>query len=211
MRIELAGQALALLAEHALYWPAQSALVLSDPHFGKGNVFRRQGLAVPRGSTRHDLDRISALIEQHRPDHWWILGDFVHAPPRPDEPWLEAFAQWRQRHRQLAISVVAGNHDRQWLPPADWQIDWRNHPWPINGLVLDHEPHPHPAGPTLAGHLHPVIKLKDGRQTLRLPVFWQHAHGLVLPSFGSFTGGHAIKLGPGEKAWGIVDEQVIAL
>ena len=211
MNIDIAGQRLTLLAEHALYWPAQSALVLSDPHFGKGNVFRRQGLAVPRGSTRHDIDRISALIQQHRPDHWWILGDFVHAPPRADEPWLDAFAQWRLQHRQLSISVVAGNHDRGWRPPADWQIDWRTEPWPINGLVLDHEPNPHPAGPTVAGHLHPVIKLKDGRQTLRLPVFWQHADGLVLPSFGSFTGGHAIELGPDEKAWAVVDGQVIAL
>jgi DNA ligase-associated metallophosphoesterase len=211
MQISFFGQTLTLLSDRALLWHERNALLLSDPHFGKGNVFRRQGLAVPRGSTRHDLERVAALVDEWRPKHWWILGDFVHAPPRPDEPWLEYFDEWRKQHAELEVTVVAGNHDRGWRPPSEWHIDWRNKPWQVDNLVLDHEPDPHPAGPVIAGHLHPVLKLKDGRLTLRVPIFLQHPDGLILPSFGSFTGGEPVELGKQEKAWGILGEEVVAL
>ena len=36
---------------------------------------------------------------------------------------------------------------------------------------------------------------------LRLPCFVVGEQGLILPSFGSFTGGHAVKPGPGDHIY----------
>ena len=45
------GERLQLHADRALYWPARGRLLIADLHLGKGDVFRRAGIAVPRGGT----------------------------------------------------------------------------------------------------------------------------------------------------------------
>lgn len=70
--------------DHTLYWPAADTLILADPHFGKAGVFRRQSLAVPAGTTRDDLARLTDAIEQTGCRRLLILGDFLHAPPAGD-------------------------------------------------------------------------------------------------------------------------------
>ena len=57
---------------------------------------------------------------------------------------------------------------------------------------------------TLSGHIHPVMRLRAMRkQRMRVPVFWQRSAGLVLPSFGSFTGGFVVRPTPGEHLFAV--------
>lgn len=64
----------------------------------------------------------------------------------------------------------------------------------------------------LCGHLHPGVTLYGaGRQHALLPCFWQEAHMLMLPAFGSFTGLHRIRPRQGDGIWGIADSEIIAL
>jgi metallophosphoesterase superfamily enzyme len=64
----------------------------------------------------------------------------------------------------------------------------------------------------LCGHLHPGVTLYGaGRQHALLPCFWQEAHKLMLPAFGSFTGLHRIRPRQGDGIWGIADSEIIAL
>jgi metallophosphoesterase superfamily enzyme len=44
----------------------------------------------------------------------------------------------------------------------------------------------------LAGHVHPVYRLRSGWDSLLLPCFLAGPRRMVLPSFGAFTGGHAV-------------------
>ena len=53
--IELAGRTLWLLAEKAVYWPEQQALLIADIHFGKAAAYRRLGQPVPHGTTDANL------------------------------------------------------------------------------------------------------------------------------------------------------------
>ncbi len=189
MEIRLGKHQLELLPERAAWWPARRALLLADVHLGKDQVFRRQGLAVPAGVVAQDLARIDALIQRLRARRLLILGDWVHAPPAPDDDWPQQIAAWRRTHPDLAIDLVLGNHDRDlsaWLPA--WGIQARQEPWPLDGLCLVHAWQPNLDGPSVSGHLHPGIVLKSGRDRLRLPAFLAHDQHLVLPAFGRFTG-----------------------
>jgi metallophosphoesterase superfamily enzyme len=57
---------------------------------------------------------------------------------------------------------------------------------------------------TLSGHIHPVMRLRPLRGPgLRVPVFWQRPAGLVLPSFGAFTGGFAVRPTAGEHLFAV--------
>ena len=208
--IHLQGEALRLLTRRALWWPARQTLILADAHFGKAGVFRRQGVPLPSGGTAADLAELDRLLRQTGAARLLILGDFLHAAPTSEEPWLQTFSGWRATHRQLRITVVAGNHDRGLERlPADWALDWQLRPLVDGPFVFRHDPEPMADGYVLAGHLHPVLRLRGRVDRLRLPVFWFADHVGVLPSFGSFTGGQPIRPAAGDRVYGIAADQVL--
>ncbi len=61
----------------------------------------------------------------------------------------------------------------------------------MNGLAIIHDPADAEGSAFhLCGHLHPIVKMPDGKRTsLRFPCFLNRGNTLILPSFGSFTGG----------------------
>ena len=208
--IRLAGQALQLLPERAAFWPAQAAVLLADVHLGKDQLFRRAGMAVPAGVLAADLARIDALLARTGAERLIVLGDWVHAPPRDDEIWPKQIAAWRDRHDQLAIDLVLGNHDRTldaWL--TAWGMRG-HHPYlDLDGLRLVHEWADAAGKPGISGHLHPGTVLKTRRQRLRLPAFLLGAEQLVLPAFGRFTGLMDQTPFPAEQCWVIAGERVL--
>ncbi|WP_264885011.1 ligase-associated DNA damage response endonuclease PdeM, partial [Stutzerimonas stutzeri] len=143
--IELAGATLWLLAEKAIYWPAQQALLVADIHFGKAAAYRRLGQPVPHGTTDANLRQLDGLLARYCCRQLIFLGDFLHAPESHAPATLERLAEWRSRHPQLAITLVRGNHDRRaGDPPAQLGIDVVNEPLLLGPYALQHEPQPHP-------------------------------------------------------------------
>lgn len=207
--LELAGERLWLRADHSVYWPARETLFVADTHFGKSGVFRRQGLSVPSGTTDADLVRLERAIAETGARRLIVLGDFVHAPPAGDEPWLARFADWRVRHAGVKIIVTRGNHDRVQTLPGDLDIDWQPGARLEAPFVCQHEPGIDARGPVLAGHVHPVVRLRAGSESLRLPVFWQHADGLMLPAFCGFAGGGRIEPAADDRVFVIGEGDVV--
>lgn len=208
--ILLRDEILRLLPARALHWPARSTLVLADTHFGKAGVFRRQGIAVPAGGTAADLHELDRLLAATAASRLLILGDFLHAAPRAGDPWLRTFDDWRAAHRELRITIIAGNHDRghQRLP-AEWDLDWHRHPLREGPFAFRHEPEAVTDAYVLAGHLHPVLRLRDRGDRLRLPVFHFAERVGVLPSFGSFTGGHPVVPLAGDRVFAVGPDAVL--
>jgi DNA ligase-associated metallophosphoesterase len=201
--VERAGESLGLMAERAVFWPRRKTLFVADTHFGKDAHFRRSGIPIPMGSEEADLDRLGSALDRCGAERLVILGDFFHANPHPDEPFMAAFAAWCERRSSLHVEAVIGNHDRHGgcETLAD-RVAWRDDPVIDPPFVLRHEPEACADGYVLAGHVHPVVRFRGaGADRLRLPVFWFAGRVAVLPSFGSFTGGHAIRPGPGDGVY----------
>ncbi|MES1948938.1 ICC-like phosphoesterase [Salinisphaera sp. C84B14] len=209
VELELAGERLCLRGDHSLYWPARSTLFVADTHFGKAGVFRKQGLGVPSGTTDTDLARLGRALAETQAKRLIVLGDFVHAPPAADTPWLARFAAWREQHAQVEMIVTRGNHDRGERLPIDCDVRWHAGSLFESPFVLRHEPEADGRGPVLAGHVHPVVHLGAGRERLRAPVFWRHADGLMLPAFCSFAGGQRISPAAGERVFVLGDGDVV--
>lgn len=224
MQIELAGHELALLPERALWWPAVSSLVIADPHFGKSATFRRAGLPVPECSGERDLDRLRELLRRYRAQRLIVLGDFWHSRAGRTMATLHSLERWREEHAELDILLIRGNHDAHaGDPPDSWRIRCVAEPHADSPSVrLAH--HPDPANETtggaltMAGHVHPVVVLREesgGR--LRLPCFHfipglNHVEGggqLILPAFGGFTGGSRITLAAGDRIFAAGPDRVI--
>ncbi len=210
--IEVRGEPLRLLPARALLWPGRSTLIIADPHFGKDDLFRRAGIALPRGPAISDLQRLTELLTEHACTRLVVLGDFLHGPTRAGDSFLHAFRLWRRAHGSLTVDIVVGNHDRR-EPARVWQqlVGWHSRPLLEPPFVLAHEPAPHAGGYVLAGHIHPVMRLRRRIGAGRVPVFWQRRDYLVLPSFGSLTGGAEVAFELGDKLYAAGPERVIPL
>jgi DNA ligase-associated metallophosphoesterase len=215
--VEFAGETLLLLAERALWWPRAQILVLADPHFGKDASFRAAGIAVPAANTEETLLRLQTLLQRWPVRDLVILGDFFHCARSQSSSTLQALRLWHTKQRQanpeFRWHLVLGNHDHHaGLAPADLELEIHTDPWFCSPWTFRHLPDTSADGFTLCGHLHPVVRLKQGKiDNLRLPCFWFQKQTAVLPAFGAFTGGHEIelaRLGTEDQIWVIAGEKV---
>ena len=201
--VSLGGVELWLLADKAVWWPAQQALLVADVHFGKAAAYRALGQPVPHGTTAANLARLDALLGRFDCRRLIFLGDFLHARQSRTPATLAALVAWRAQHPALRMTLVRGNHDKHaGDPPAELAIEVVDEPLLLGPLALQHEPHPCPGRPVLAGHLHPAYQLRGrGRQRLRLPCFVMGGAVSLLPAFGSFTGAMNLDPEPGQRVF----------
>jgi len=212
LEVRLAGEAVRLLPERALFWPRTATLIVADLHWGKGATFRAAGIPIPMGSTRDDLARLDTALLRTAANRLVVLGDLFHARAgRIATRTIAELRHWRGLRSGLDIMLVRGNHDRHaGDPPDDLGINCVNAPALVPPFILRHEPAVAPHGYTLAGHVHPGIVL-CGRalQRERLPCFLLGAQVALLPAFGSFTGLGMVEPGPGDRAFVVGGEDVI--
>lgn len=190
----LEGEELWLLAEKAVYWPARRCLLIADVHFGKASAYRSLGQPVPQGTTTENLETLDRLLAAFACEQVIFLGDFLHGPGSHASGTLGALRAWRAHNPWLSLVLVRGNHDkRAGDPPADLSIEVVAEPLLVGPFALQHEPQDHPSHHVLAGHVHPVYRLRGkGRQSLRLPCFQIGKRVSLLPAFGAFTGGYPV-------------------
>ena len=201
--IDYAGEAVWLLPEHALWWPAQRVLFIADLHLGKAATYRTLGQPVPSGTTLENLRRISRLLQHYQPAKLVFLGDFLHAAQARTPSVFQALADWRAAFAGLDCLLVRGNHDSRAGDPPPWlDITVVDEPWLIGPFAACHHPQSHPTHAVLAGHLHPALNLHGrGRDHLRLPCFCFEARRAILPAFGEFTGGWTVNPEPGLRLY----------
>jgi len=208
--IALAGEEIVLLADKALWWPARLTVLIADTHFGKAATFRAHGIPIGDETLEHDLNRLSRLVAGTGCDRLVILGDLLHARRGRSAVTLDRVTEWRRGHANLAIELVAGNHDRAAGPPVK---EWGIHILPDHSqdgpFVYTHHPAAAVAGFVLAGHLHPKILLPmDARGKIKLPCFWVRGGHAVLPAFGSFIDSATVQPAPGDAIYAIGEGEV---
>lgn len=202
-----------LLAQRALWWTERRWLVLADAHFGKAAAFRALGVPVPEGTTRDNLERLDTLVTQLQPSTLLILGDFFHARQAHAAATVDALRAWRDRHAALELILVEGNHDHAaGPPPAALGIRCESEPFRAGRFAFCHHPQWVDGVTALCGHLHPAITL-FGRagDSVRLPCFWIRERLVVLPAFGSFTGGAAIRREDGDRVVAVAEDRLFEI
>jgi DNA ligase-associated metallophosphoesterase len=204
-----------LLPGRAAFLPSTATLLVADLHLGKAATFRNAGIPVPEGSAQADLARLERLVRDTAARRLIVLGDLFHARSGCTQAVFDEFAASRARMPGTEVLLIPGNHDRAiGKIPASLGIDscLRTHDEPPFHFV--HEPAtdlPEPGRTcfTIAGHLHPTVVLRSpsgDRITERC--FVAEEATLVLPAFGSFTGGHRMRHADGLRLWIARDDGV---
>ncbi len=170
----------------ALYWPAQSILIVADMHLEKGSALAERGSFLPPYDTRTTLGRLARTIETYNPQTVVCLGDSLHdrrAGARLAVDDLEAI---RRLQRGRDWFWVTGNHD----PEIPESLGGAIVPEIKAGTIhLTHEPSGSPLSRQIAGHLHPAARIARHGYVLRRPCFIADNRRLVMPAFGAYTGG----------------------
>ncbi len=212
LQVDLGHLQLTLLPERAAYWADRKTLLVADLHLGKSEAFRRAGVGIPEGDTQDTLARLQSLIERYNPQELILLGDILHARLTATSPLPNQIRAWRQTLTIPKITAIIGNHDHDLERiRSAFHIDPEGEI--VDGLCLLHHPPENRLGtPWVAGHWHPVAQLRHGGDRLRLPVFVRKSkEGLILPAFGSFTGGHEVPALKGDQRYATSGQRIFAL
>ena len=74
MELIFQGQRLELMAERAVFWLEQQAILVADLHWGKDATFRAHGIPVSRGQLEDELQRLIDLCQQVSARQLFVLG-----------------------------------------------------------------------------------------------------------------------------------------
>lgn len=182
----ICGKQLVADMSGALYWPAERALIVADLHLEKASAYAARGTMLPPYDTRATLERLAAVVERTQPELVVALGDSLHdcaGAARIARADRDALAILQEGRRWI---WVRGNHDPVIAAELGGEVvDGVT----LGGLRLVHEPTIGRATHEIAGHLHPAARVSVYGHTIRRPCFVGNRLRLVLPAFGTFTGG----------------------
>ena len=191
--IVLAGTRVSLLPSGVLWWPAAGLMAAGDLHLGRAERAARTGGALlPPYETAETLDRLAAEVDRLRPRTVLMLGDsfddMAAAEGLGDEI-VERLMRLAAGRRWIWI---AGNHDPGPAAlPGSHRAEWREGP-----LVFRHiaDPAASAAGcGEVSAHYHPKARLCLRGQPIARACFLAGGARLILPAFGTYTGGLDIR------------------
>ncbi|HEX8387563.1 MAG TPA: ligase-associated DNA damage response endonuclease PdeM [Sphingomonas sp.] len=180
------GHALTAHGSGAVFWPARAALLVADLHFEKATWFGMRGQMLPPYDSLATLAELEALVAATGAREVWCLGDSFHDVGGCDRLPDQAQASLWSLTARTRWTWITGNHDPAILDRCGGDVVDEAE---VDGLVLRHEADPAEARPELSGHFHPKLRVRvRGRQVARR-CFVATAAKLILPAFGSLTGG----------------------
>lgn len=181
-----AGHELMALPQGALYWPARRALLVADLHLEKASWFARLGQMLPPYDSIATLSDLTALQEATGAAEIWCLGDSFHDKFGCDRLPARAREMLTALTCRTRWTWITGNHDPGFADHCGGTIVEEAE---VDGLLLRHEAEPGETRPELSGHFHPKLRLSlRGRQVSRR-CFIATGRKIILPAFGSLTGG----------------------
>jgi len=191
----------------ALHLIDESALILSDLHYGVEAEMLRGGVWVPNRSTAR-TEKVLELLKQTNSKRLILLGDVKHQVPHNSKQQRTDLEQFFMAVNRIAkVEIVPGNHDGGLVDiiPSDVKFHKSDgfvigeigmvhgHAWPsqevMNSKIL------------VMGHEHPALSFRDRLDKLHSEPCWLRAPMLeherydkvpeqliVMPAFGELAG-----------------------
>ncbi len=184
--LSFAGQNFLATPEGALFWPEREALLVADLHLEKASWFARFGQFLPPYDSHATLSALAECVERSGAKRVYCLGDSFHDRSGCDRLQAEARALLTRLTGTLDWVWIVGNHDPGFADPVGGRLADEIE---LGGIVLRHQAVPGDPRPELSGHFHPKLRLRLRGRSVSRRCFVASATKLILPAFGSLTGG----------------------
>ena len=181
-----AGETFVASPEGALVWPARNALLVADLHLEKASWFARLGQFLPPYDSVATLTALKDVVQATGVTRLYCLGDSFHDRFGCDRLPQQARALLLEMTSALNWTWILGNHDPGF---ADHCGGTLIEEMEVAGIVLRHEADRADARPEISGHFHPKFRVSVRGRRVSRRCFVASASKLILPAFGSLTGG----------------------
>jgi DNA ligase-associated metallophosphoesterase len=186
VRFSFSGIELMALPQGALFWPERRALLVADLHLEKASWFARLGQMLPPYDSIATLSDLTMLAVSTGAEEIWCLGDSFHDRHGCDRLPVRARELLTALTSATRWTWITGNHDPGIADHCGGNVVEEAL---VDRLLLRHEADPAETRPELSGHFHPKLRVTlRGRQVSRR-CFVANDKKLILPAFGSLTGG----------------------
>jgi DNA ligase-associated metallophosphoesterase len=186
--IQFASEELILDAAGAIFWPTEKALLFADLHLEKGSYLMKQGELLPPYDTKDTLARIEKLILAYQAKQVICLGDNLHDYSAIERMQLEDYRYLCQLAAKVEWRWIIGNHDTQSLEHPLLKFFKFYPQYPIRSILLTHDFNTK-ATYQIIGHFHPKATFCIRSQAIKGKCFVVNDALIVMPAFGSYTGG----------------------
>ena len=183
---DFAGERFHMLADRALFWPAHGALIVADLHLEKASWYATHGQPLPPYDSHDTLDRLARLAGETGARAIWCLGDSFHDRDAAARVAPTVAARLAGQAAAARIVWIAGNHDG--LTAGAWGGEVVDELF-AGGILFRHQSALDETRPEISGHFHPKLRLSVRGRAVSRPCFAGDEQRLILPAFGSFTGG----------------------
>ena len=181
-----AGETFAATADGALFWPAHDALLVADLHLEKASWFARLGQFLPPYDSHATLTALAAAVAQTGAARLYCLGDSFHDRFGCERLPASARDLLTDLTARLDWTWIVGNHDPGF---ADHYGGKLADEVELGGIILRHEAVRGEPLPELSGHYHPKLRVSVSGRSVSRRCFVVSPTKLILPAFGSLTGG----------------------
>jgi DNA ligase-associated metallophosphoesterase len=183
MNVTIGGQTLHLHCSGVALWRDHGIAIVSDLHLEKGSHFAKRGYFIPPYDTHDTLQRLLEVCQAESVKQLILLGDCFHDPQgysRLDDLARQDF----ELLKQYDPIWIKGNHDKDFVPDGFQAY----HSYSQDGLTFVHEAQ---MGETneISGHFHPKAGIVHKGGRIDRPCFVEDGNKMILPAFGSYTGG----------------------
>jgi uncharacterized protein len=181
-----ASQEWRLVQERALFWPREQALLVADLHLEKASFYARHGQLLPPYDSRETLERVALAIRETGARRVFALGDNFHDSKGPARIEPHAAGMLAALTRATEWVWITGNHDARLEAAAGGVLAGEI---ATGGVVLRHQAQTGETRPELSGHYHPRLMVHARGRRIARPCAVRSEARLILPAFGSLTGG----------------------
>ena len=174
-----------IAGNRALFWVAESALVVADLHLEKASFLAQTGQMLPPYDSRATLAALADCVRTTGARRIFCLGDNFHDSAGPERMEPHAAGMLDALTRATDFVWIIGNHDTALASlPGTIATDLT-----VSGITLRHRAEAGSIGPELSGHFHPRLMVKARGRRISRPCTVASENRLILPAFGSLTGG----------------------
>jgi uncharacterized protein len=181
-----AGETFFATGDGALFWADRNALLVADLHLEKASWFARFGQFLPPYDSHATLTAVAAIVERTGASALYCLGDSFHDRFGCDRLPDSARALLTDLTTRLEWTWIVGNHDPGFADHCGGQIEDEVE---LGGIILRHEAVRGEPRPEMSGHFHPKLRLSLRGRSVSRRCFVVSPTKLILPAFGSLTGG----------------------
>lgn len=176
--------------DKSLFWPERSTLIVADLHLEKGSWYAGTGQFLPPYDTTSTLKKLDRAVTETGARKIIALGDNFHDSDGPKRLHKDDKTDLDRIRQKCEVIWVLGNHDPDLCLSTDYGDKYVDkykdifcdfcH---IAGTSMD------PKRIEISGHYHPKASLRSHGRKISGPCFIYSGHRLIMPSFGTYTGG----------------------